>query len=95
MRLPNLEGYLKFPGPLPVTGERIAALEGIGEMERAPPEKAAEIPREDGRQRERGAGGRDRAAIQEVILKSLDGLFENAEDPQRKWAKDSPDISVV
>ena len=48
-----------------VTGERIAALEGIGEMEHAPPEKAAEIPREDGRQRERGAGpqaARDRDA---------------------------------
>ena len=34
-----------------VTGERIAALEGIGEMERASPEKAAEIPREGGRGR--------------------------------------------
>ena len=48
-----------------VTGERIAALEGIGEMERASPQKAAEIPREDGRQRERGAGpqaARDRDA---------------------------------
>ena len=48
-----------------VTGERIAALEGIGEMERASPEKAAEIPREDGRQREGGAGpdaARDRDA---------------------------------
>ena len=39
-----------------VTGERIAPLEGIGEIERVPPEKAVEIPREDGRQRERGAG---------------------------------------
>ena len=39
-----------------VTGERIAALEGIGEMERATPEKTAETRLEDGRQRDRGAG---------------------------------------
>ena len=39
-----------------VTGKRIAQLEGIGEMERASLEKAAETQLEGGRRRERGAG---------------------------------------
>ena len=46
-----------------VTGERIAALEGIGEMKRAAPEKAAEAARTPEAGRERGPGegiGRDR-----------------------------------
>ena len=38
------------------TGERIAALEGIGEMKREAPDKGAETARGDGRQREREAG---------------------------------------
>ena len=38
-----------------VTGERIAALEGIDEMKRETPGKAAEIPRSDDRKPERGA----------------------------------------
>ena len=38
-----------------VSGERIAALEGIGEMKREAPGKAAEIPRSDERRPERGA----------------------------------------
>ncbi len=49
-----------------VTGERIAALEGIGEMKRETPDKGAETARGDGRQRERETGtgegvGKDRA----------------------------------
>ena len=46
-----------------VTGERIAALEGIGEMPRQSPEKAAEAARTGVRQPDRGAGpgaGRER-----------------------------------
>ena len=46
-----------------VTGERIAALEGIGEMKREGPEKAAEAGRTPASGREHGAGeatGRDR-----------------------------------
>ena len=39
-----------------VTGERIAALEGIGEMKREAPEKAAEAVRSHGRRLEREAG---------------------------------------
>ena len=39
-----------------VTGERIAALEGIGEMQRETPGKAAEVAPPEGRQREREAG---------------------------------------
>ena len=38
-----------------VTGERIAALEGIGEMKRAAPDKAADIPRSEERGLEREA----------------------------------------
>ena len=50
-----------------VTGERIAALEGIGEMPREEPARAVDTPKPDGRQREREperAAGRaqDRAA---------------------------------
>ena len=52
-----------------VTGERIAALEGIGEMKREAPDKGAEMARRDGRQRERETGtgtgegaGKDRAS---------------------------------
>ena len=46
-----------------VTGERIAALEGIGEMKREAPGRSAEIGRPDERQPHRGAGqgaGKDR-----------------------------------
>ena len=46
-----------------VTGERIAALEGIGEMKREEPGKAAEAARSPGTGVERGAGegiGKDR-----------------------------------
>ena len=42
-----------------VTGKRIAPLEGIGEMERAAPEKAAETQLEGGRRRARGAVHRE------------------------------------
>ena len=39
-----------------VTGERIAALEGIGEMQREAPEKSVEAARAADRQPDRGAG---------------------------------------
>ena len=39
-----------------VTGERIAALEGIGEMKREASGKAAEVAHVEGRQREREVG---------------------------------------
>ena len=46
-----------------VTGERIAALEGIGEMERIAPEKAADVAQVSEGQPDRGAG-RDRGSAE-------------------------------
>ena len=43
MRLPNLEGYLKFPGPFPVASIRLKYVSRAKAAERF-------VPREDGRE---------------------------------------------
>ena len=57
-----------------VTGERIAALEGIGEMKRAGPEKASEAVRTPESRPERGPG--------EGAGKGRDGTKTPAKEPE-------------
>ena len=61
MRLPNLEGYLKFPGPLPVASIRLKYVSRPGTAERFVPREADadEAPPGNGdAARERGRGAR-------------------------------------
>ncbi len=60
------------------TGERIAALEGIGEMKREAPDKGAETARRDGRQRERETG----TGTGEGAGKAREGMKTPAKTPE-------------
>ena len=55
MRLPNLEGYLKFPGPLPVASIRLKYVSRPASAERFAPREGDGAPPAN----EDGAGGRD------------------------------------
>ena len=72
-----------------VTGERIAALEGIGEMKRKAPQKASEVAPSRGLRPERGAG--------EGIGKDRDGAKSPAkahEPPVRERGKGGMDLGL-
>ena len=68
-----------------VTGERIAALEGIGEMKRAEPDKAVEAGRASESRPERGLG--------EDAGKAREGM-KTAEPPVRDRGKGGMDLGL-
>ena len=87
MRLPNLEGYLKFPGPLPIASIRLKYVSRPGTAERFVPREpdGNEAPHENGDAAREGAppGNEDGSGVEvppsDALPEEPDGWFGQGE----------------